>query len=476
MKLNFQRLRNIDRKSINFKVWLYFVAFAIFLLLILWSLQIFFLNNYYQEMKISETNRVANVITSQYDNEKILDIIRNLSYSNDMYIHIETTDGTIVFSPISEEGRRPSYGYLGEMTAMKERLFASNSKSISSMIPAGRSDMNTLAYAGFVEDANKDKAILYIFSPLYPVGSTVAILQEQLKYITIISLAVAFAISIYLSRIISLPIRRITDQAKELAQGKYGFQFDGGKYSEIVNLADTLTHASMELAKSDKLQKDLIANVSHDIRTPLTMVKSYAELIRDISGNNPEKRDEHLKVIIAEADRLNRLVSDMLTLSKIQAGVEVLTLSEINVSELVESVVGPYIEILKEEGYNIITQCDENLWIRGDAPRMKQVLGNLLSNAIKYCGKDKTVYINAFSKGSILGFEVVDNGMGIREEDIPQIWERYQKGSTNHVRPTSGTGLGLSIVKEILNLHGAKFGVESRLHEGSKFWFELPLL
>ena len=285
----------------------------------------------------------------------------------------------------------------------------------------------------------------------------------------------AFAISIYLSRRISSPIRRITDQAKELAKGKYGVPFDGGNYSEIMNLADTLTHASMELAKSDKLQKDLIANVSHDIRTPLTMVKSYAELIRDISGEDSEKREEHLKVIIDEADRLNRLVSDLLTLSKMQAGVESLSLSEINVSELVESVVGPYIEILKEEGYNIVTQCDEKLWFIGDLAKMKQVIGNLLSNAIKYCGKDKTVYINAYEEKSNLHLEVIDNGMGISEEDISQIWERYQKGSTNHVRKTSGTGLGLSIVKEILNLHNAKFGVESRLQEGSKFWFELPL-
>ena len=476
MKFDFFKIWKMDPRSINFKVWLYFVTFATFLLIILWGLQIFFLNNYYQEMKINETNRVANVITSQYENENILDIIRNLSYSNDMYIHIETTDGTIVFSPISEEGRRPSYGYLGEMAAMKERLFESKSKSISTLIPEGRSDLNTLAYAGFVEDAYDDKAILYIFSPLYPVGSTVAILQEQLKYITIISLAMAFAISIYLSRIISLPIRRITDQAKELAHGEYGVTFDGGKYSEIMNLADTLTHASMELAKSDKLQKDLIANVSHDIRTPLTMVKSYAELIRDISGEDGDKRQEHLKVIIDEADRLNRLVSDMLTLSKIQAGVEELNLSEINVSEMVESVVGPYIEILRDEGYNIVAHCDEKLWVRVDLAKMKQVIGNLLSNAIKYCGKDKTVYINAYEDNSLLHFEVIDNGMGIREEDISQIWERYQKGSTNHVRKTSGTGLGLSIVKEILNLHNAKFGVESKLMEGSKFWFELPLV
>jgi signal transduction histidine kinase len=474
LRQNKENQKAFDVRSIHFRVWLYFVAFATALLLVLWGLQIFFLNNYYQDMKINETNRVASVITTQYKSENIIDIIRNLSYSNDMYIHIETTDGTIVFSPITEEGRRPSYGYIGEMEAMKEQLFASGNVSISSLIPEGRSDMNTLAYAGFVEDASDNQAILYIFSPLYPVSSTVAILQEQLKYITIISLAMAFAISIYLSRRISRPIRRINDQAISLAQGEYGITFEGGTYSEITNLAKTLTHASEELAKSDQLQKDLIANVSHDIRTPLTMVKSYAELVRDISGEDRDKREEHLQVIIEEADRLNRLVTDMLTLSKIQAGVGLLDITEFNLSETISRVVQPYAEIMREEGYTIETSIEDSLWIRADQARIKQVISNLLSNAIKYCGKDKIVFVRGFLKGEYVRFEVEDRGMGIRKEDLTQIWERYQKGSTNHVRHTSGTGLGLSIVKEILTLHKAEFGVKSHLGEGALFWFELP--
>ncbi len=475
MKQSKEEQLSFDFRSIYFKVWLYFVAFATALLLVLWGLQIFFLNTYYQDMKINETQRVAGVITSQYKNENIIDIIRNLSYSNDMYIHIETTDGTIVFSPITEEGRRPSYGYIGEMEAMKEQLFASGDLSISSLIPEGRSDMNTLAYAGFVEDGSLNQAILYIFSPLYPVSSTVAILQEQLKYITIISLVMAFAISIYLSRRISRPIRRINDQAQSLAQGSYGITFEGGTYSEITHLAQTLTHASEELAKSHQLQKDLVANVSHDIRTPLTMVKSYAELIRDISGEEKDKREEHLQVIIEEADRLNRLVTDMLTLSKIQAGVGILEITEFNMAETISRVVQPYVEIMKEEGYLIDTQCEDPLWIRADQARIKQVISNLLSNAIKYCGQDKTVLIRGFKREKCVRFEVEDRGMGIQKDDLLQIWERYQKGSTNHVRQTSGTGLGLSIVKEILTLHEAEFGVESNLGRGSIFWFELPL-
>jgi signal transduction histidine kinase len=179
-------------------------------------------------------------------------------------------------------------------------------------------------------------------------------------------------------------------------------------------------------------------------------------------------------VIIEEADRLNRLVTDMLTLSKIQAGVGLLDITEFNLSETISRVVQPYAEIMREEGYTIETSLEDSLWIRADQARIKQVISNLLSNAIKYCGKDKIVFVRGFLKGEYVRFEVEDQGMGIRKEDLTQIWERYQKGSTNHVRHTSGTGLGLSIVKEILTLHKAEFGVKSHLGEGALFWFELP--
>lgn len=475
MKSEKKRFGIFDVHSIIFRVWLYFVAFATCLLLALWGLQIFFLNTYYQDMKIEETNRVAKVITEQYKNENIIDIVRNLTYSNDMYIHIETADGTIVFSPTTEEGRRPSYGYIGEMEAMKESLLESGKESISSLIPEGRTDMNTLSYAGFVEDAEGKHAVLYIFSPLYPVSSTVLILKEQLKYITVIALALAFGISIYLAIRISKPIRRITRQAEDLATGDYGKTFMGGRYSEITNLSETLTHASKELAKSDRLQKDIIANVSHDIRTPLTMIKSYAELIRDISGQDKEKREEHLKTIIEEADRLNLLVSDMLTLSQIQAGVSILAVSEFDFGQTIRTVVNPYLEILTGQSFDISIKSEKDLWLTADQARIRQVISNLFSNAVKYSGDEKYILIRSFKTENMARFEIEDKGPGIAEEDLDRIWDRYHKGNDDQVGKVAGTGLGLAIVKEVILLHKGKYGAENKAGGGSIFYFEIPI-
>ena len=214
--------------------------------------------------------------------------------------------------------------------------------------------------------------LVYIFSPLYPVSSTIHILTNQLIYVTFISLAVACLISFYLSIRITRPIRALTRSAEKLADGEYGIVFKGGHYTEINNLADTLTRASIELEKSDMLQKDLIANVSHDLRTPLTMIKSYAEMIRDLSGNNPQKREQHLQVIIDEADRLNMLVGDLLSLSRMQSGKMVLERSDFNITQAARSILNTYKIMEDEQGYIFKLNCNTNYIVNGDEEKINR--------------------------------------------------------------------------------------------------------
>jgi signal transduction histidine kinase len=452
------------------------MAFAALLMGILWFLQIFFLDTYYEEMKISQTRKVANSIISHYGDSNLVEYISSLSYQNDMFIHIETGDGTIIFSP-EQNLDRPSIGggnfYMMEMAVIKQNLIESNKSSSSILLRDRSRKQNTLAYSAWLDDTEGQEVILYIFSPLFPVGSTVDILSNQLKYVTLISLALAFVLSMLISSRISRPIVNITKSASKLAEGNYGVTFEGGQYSEIAQLADTLNYTSRELAKADNLQKDLIANVSHDLRTPLTMVKSYAEMIRDLSGENPEKRNAHLQVIIDEADRLNLLVADLLTLSKMQAGVEALHITKFCLSDTIRSVLNSYRILSEQDGFRFVCLCDPDVIVTGDEARIRQVLSNLVNNAVRYSDEDKEITITVTKKAKAARCEVSDHGQGISEEDLPHIWERYYKSSSNHSRNTAGTGLGLSIVKEILIMHHADFGATSKLHAGSTFWFEL---
>lgn len=283
----------------------------------------------------------------------------------------------------------------------------------------------------------------------------------------------ACCISFYLSVRITRPIRNIANSAERLAGGEYGVVFKGGHYTEIDNLADTLTRASIQLEKSDMLQKDLIANVSHDLRTPLTMIKSYAEMIKDISGNNPKKREEHLQVIIDETDRLNGLVNDLLTISRMQSGKMTLERSNFSITDAAASIINTYRIMEEDEGYHFNLKSPVNFIVNGDEDKIKQVISNLFTNAIKFCGDDKTVNIVLKRRGKFVMCKVEDHGVGIPDEELKHVWERYYKASSNMVRASEGSGLGLSIVKEILTLHKVNFGVDSTVGKGTTFWFEL---
>lgn len=476
MKLNVLGM-SFDSKSLRFKLWVYFALFAVLIMVLLWFLQIYFLHYNYEEMKIAETNRIAQALISNYGQENFTEFCANVSSTSDIYIHVEEATGSVIYSPMMGEDTPPAYMYFRELRTTQEELIHSKNHTVSLLLEDATTDYNTLAYAREIESTREDGSVVnvrfFIFSPLYPVESTITILTHQLVYVTIISLVFSLMLGIFLAGRIARPLHNITESAKELARGKYGTVFHGENYTEIINLADTLTYTSVELEKSNALQKDIMANVSHDLKTPLTMVKSYAEMIRDLSGDNPEKRNAHLQVIIDEADRLNHLVNDMLSLSRLQTGAMIIEKKPFSIKEVAESIVQSYAIFCEQEGYSILLDCPSDVTVEADEGKIKQVLSNLINNAVKYCGSDRLVIVSIKTAHGHVRCEVTDHGMGIAPEELDNIWDRYYKASTNHVRTTSGSGLGLSIVKEIILLHGGTYGVKSEQGKGSTFWFEL---
>ncbi|MGF6377047.1 signal transduction histidine kinase [Clostridiales Family XIII bacterium PM5-7] len=479
-----------DFKSIRFKLWIYFIGFALLLIGLIWMLQTFFLNNYYEAMKIQQTTKLANRIIDDFKRNdqnlvSLAEYLQKVAKTNsDVYIRVETGSGAIITPDFNSHGPTYLYGLQAQVLANKLKETKLDRASVIYDEKSG-GKTGTLSYACYLHKATDNLSeetnfsnsyILYIFSPLYPMESTVAILRAQLIYITLIAALLALALAIYLANRISRPIKRITNSAAEMGKGHYGVIFKGGHYSEISDLADTLTNASRELEKTDMYQKDLIANVSHDLRTPLTMIKSYAEMVRDLSGNNPEKREVHLNVIIEEADRLNTLVNDMLNMSRMQSKEIILEKSDFNIKHTVETLLASYEILAESEGYQFKFSCPAPILINGDESKIKQVLANLLNNAVKYCGEDKEIIINLKRSGRKMRCEVIDHGAGIAPDEISHVWERYYKSSTHHVRPTDGSGLGLSIVREILSLHKAEYGVISKLGKGSTFWFEMDIV
>lgn len=445
-------------------------------------------------MKTREVTRLAEEVAEVYEEShqnlsEMTSVLEEISSSNeDLYICVESTDGSVSIVP-EYNGHFTFYRYTLQIQTLRTKLREGllDKVSVISSTPNALGDnTKTLGYAcyldsfsknyGKIESVPQNNYILYIFSPLYPVKSTVSILRVQLVYITAIAIFLALALALYLASRISRPIKDITNSAAEMGKGHYGVKFKGGHYTEITDLANTLTNASRELEKTDMYQKDLIANVSHDLRTPLTMIKSYAEMIRDLSGNNPEKRAAHLSVIIDEADRLNVLVSDMLNMSRMQNRSITIERADFDIRATAESLLASYEILQEQEGYQIKFNAPAPILVNGDEAKIKQVISNLVTNAIKYCGEDKVIIINLKKSGRKMRCEVIDHGAGIAPDEINHVWERYYKSSTHHVRPTEGSGLGLSIVKEILTLHKANYGVNSKVGKGSTFWFEMDVV
>ncbi|HCK89078.1 MAG TPA: histidine kinase, partial [Erysipelotrichaceae bacterium] len=201
----------------------------------------------------------------------------------------------------------------------------------------------------------------------------------------------------------------------------------------------------------------------------------YAEMIRDISGDIPEKREKHLDVIIRETQYMNMLVNDMSELSKMQSGNETLNAENIDLCEIISDVVDMDAKLAEDAGIILHTEMPDHLTIFADELKITQVVANYLSNAIKHTPAGKNVYVRAWLKDDeeTVRLEVADEGEGIPEEDLPYIWDRYQKSSRSFSRTMTSTGLGLSIVKAIADMHHAVCGVESKVGEGSVFWFEL---
>lgn len=309
-------------------------------------------------------------------------------------------------------------------------------------------------------------------SVITPVDATVHTLRIQLIYISVIMVLLSLVIAFFISKRVSKSIIGINDAAKELAKGNFDIEFAGKDYKEIAELSETLNHTTKELLKSDVLQKELIANVSHDLRTPLTMITAYAEVMRDLPGENTP---ENVQVIIDEANRLTILVNDLLDMSKIQAGVTKLETKEYDLTESIKSIIERHSKLLEPYGYQINFSYDENVLVNADEFKIYQVVYNLIGNAVNYVGDDKLVTVSQLvdkEKASVR-IEVKDHGQGIPKEKLDSVWQRYYKVDKEHKRAIVGSGLGLSIVKNILVMHGAEYGVISEEGKGSIFWFEL---
>ena len=322
---------------------------------------------------------------------------------------------------------------------------------------------------------NGDEIYSVIFcTSLARIDEAGVVLGQLMPWIFLCLMAFSVVASWLFSRWFTKPLTKLSHATRQLAEGDYSVRVNVPETDEIGLLAADFNHMAGEVSRAAQLQRDLLANVSHDLRTPLTLIKGYAETVRDLTGDNPEKRIAQLDVIVDETDRLSGLVNSVMELSKMSSGTDKPEKVRFDLSQLCEEVAQRYEAVCAQNGYTLkleLPDPEPDCTISADPAMMERVLHNLLGNAMHHIGPDNIfiLRVNAPEKGTVR-VEVADHGAGIAKEDLPYIFDRYYRSRSDAGKV--GTGLGLSITKAILQSHGFRFGVNSTLGEGSCFWFE----
>ena len=453
------------KNKLSTKIFMYLAIFSLFILVFLFFFQVIFIDTFYEWTKTRTIKNLSKDILVTERDTSLYDKLDRVSYKENVCIELTNSNGENLYSSNGNNCRLRS-------KTIKRNFINSNKESKTYNL------VNNFTREKSIMSATKLSNNLYIFisTSLIPLDSTINIIEQQLIVVSIVVLLLSIVVAYFISKRLSLPITKISKAAKLISKGKLKTKFETtSDIKELVDLTNALNDMKDELSKTEELQKDLMANVSHDLKTPLTMIKAYAELILDININDKEKCKNNLNIIIEEVNRLNTLVNDILNLTKVESNLEKLEKSEFDLIKLIKRIVKQHNIYVIKDGYNIefIHGNIKELVIEADKKKIEQVIYNLLNNALNYTGEDKKVIIKVEEDDKDYTIMVIDSGKGIDKKEIDHIFDRYYRSKKNHKRYVYGTGLGLSIVKNILLLHNYPYGVTSKKNKGTTFYFKI---
>ncbi len=458
-------------------------------LLVLWLFQVRLLSTFYERERFDELKESATELEGYLEKEHAEELIQSYAREKGFCVRIFAIGGEGVM-PLADAEVSPNcmiHHLPGDVIATLYESAKANGGVYDERFEFTAEDAEADGrFPGFPHGAASVNAIhtrilagegfsylMLLDCELMPVNATIRTLQTQFIWIAGALLGLAFLFALLLSHIVAKPLILITQKAERLSAGEFEADFKGSGYREVEELADALGFAAKEIGATERLQRELIANISHDLRTPLTMIKGYSEMMRDIRGENSP---ENIQAVIDETTRLSELVNDLMDLSKLQSGALKPQLQVFDLTQTLCDALARYDVLIRHEGYHIEAVIDVGeVLVEADRTMLLQVLYNLVGNAVNYTGANKRVLVSETVKDGVVRISVADDGEGIPPEQIKEIWDRYYRVDREHRRAVMGTGLGLSIVKNVMEAHRASYGVESAVGAGSVFWFELPI-
>ena len=495
------------------------ITLIILLLISILLLSIGILNNfgltwYYQNEKVSEIHEAylkldnevkklsedgQTVIGESEDsesvvNERVSNII--LDYSNKHNITIALVDSMTnkaIYSSQREGDMfldRIQEGFIGNKNIKKKDILY---KSDNYTIILHNTQKNSSFIEGFGY-CSDNQTIVIMSTPVAGLKESVNISNKFLIYVAIIGFIITVIITFLITKMITSPILQLAEISNKMGKLDFTARYDGKRSDEIQTLGKNMNYMSYRLKKAisklqeanevlkedikrkeaiDEMRKDFIANVSHELKTPIALIQGYAEGLNEGLCEDEESRKYYTEVIMDESEKMNKMVKQLLTLSSLESGNSILHKENFNMTSLTEGVLSSISILIGEKNVEVNFDTSKDIFLYADEFKIEEVVTNYISNAIHHVNDNGTIKIDVSEDESNVYFSVYNTGNQIPEKDLPNVWEKFFKVDKAHSRSYGGSGIGLSIVKAIVEAHGGAVKVVNK-SDGVEFGFKIP--
>lgn len=496
-------MRKTMKKSISKRLFLISFGTILFIVIFTMLFQIMFFQKFYLNSKSTNLANSVKTFVSYYSNDindpsALYTALNNFEFQNNSKIAIYSTDGTVKYiaNPINSDSEitvtlNKIFNQLYNDPYYEKSILNSSEVFTTVLASSNTNSKYIVCMAPFTSSNNKTYIVIAVTS-FQNITEATQVIQDFYKYIGIVVIALGLILSYIYSDLISKPLISINKTAKKLSALDFSEKCTVERDDEIGSLAKTLNFLSQNLYNAledlkiknaklkeevekerrlENLRKDFIAGVSHELKTPIGIISGYAEGIKDGIADD-ESRDVYLDIIIDEAKKMDKLVMDMLELSKLENGKTDIMLSSFSLSKLTQKILIKNSVDINNNNLEVITNINSNYLVIGDEFKIEQVISNFVTNAIKYSPPENKIIVDIYEKDSVVNFSIENTGAHINENELSQIWTQFYRIDSSRNRTNKSFGLGLSIVKNILTLHKSNFRV-TNTKNGVKFYFTL---
>lgn len=341
-------------------------------------------------------------------------------------------------------------------------------------IEDGESNNVYLGYGHPIILSDTFQGSFFVLTSIDDVDEPVRKIRDLLTLSAVGAFFIGLGITFFLARKMSGPLLEMEQATREIARGNLDVRVNKLPNDELGSLGKAINDLAVETNQYRTNRSELFANISHELRTPITYLKGYANALKNNLYKTEEERRQYLSIIETESDHMLRLINDLFDLSKMEEGQINLQLEAVNVIEIIEASILKIEIELEKKGLKLVTEIDrDDLIIYADGNRLEQILINLLVNAIQYTSRG-SIYIKAWGDRNTVHVVIEDTGIGIPEDELPLIFERFHRVEKSRSRDFGGTGLGLAIVKNLVEIQQGAISVSSERNKGTRFELSFP--